>query len=100
MVLKNIAKDIKGEVVRNKYKYKLHFFNDISQANNFLKTKKIECEPKWGWTTPESKLYAFYSKYDKEPTDEENHVLLNYQDIQGNRYTTYEGKNTSICASK
>ena len=90
-ILRNIATDVNGELALNGYKYRLHFFNDIGQID----TEKISCEPKWGWTKPDSKLYAFCSEMDREKTDKENYLQLNYKDIRGNKYNTIENKNFS-----
>ena len=95
VVLKNIAKDLRGEIVKDGYKYKLHFFDDITQAEKH----KIECEPKWGWTKPDDKIYAIFSDLDKVKTSARNCIKLRYKDIAGNNYLTTEGK-FSVCASQ
>ncbi len=95
-VLKNIATEVTGKIVINRKKYRLHFF----ERPDSVEKHKIECEAQWGWVKPGNKLFAFYSELDYEPTKEKNHLLLDYKDIQGNSYTTEEGKHTSICAKR
>ena len=95
IVLRNIANELKGEIVKDGYKYTLHFFDDISQAENH----KIECESKWGWIKSDEKIYAIFSDLDKVKTKEKNHIALMYKDIQGNDYSTYENR-FSVCAKK
>ncbi len=95
IVLKNIAKDLSGEIIEDGYKYRLHFFHDIAQAERH----KIDCAAKWGWIKPDDKIYAIFSELDRIKTPKKNHIKLRYKDIAGNRYSTTEGK-FSICAHK
>lgn len=98
VVLKNIAAEIEGRIVLDGYSYRLHFFNDLDQ----IKRDQIACEEKWGWVQPDNKLYAFFTELDREKSAEENKIALNYNDINGNKYSTIENKNFSskVCRVK
>lgn len=95
-VVKNIATDIEGQIIKDGFEYRLHFFDDLSEADKH----KIECSPQWGWIKTGDKLYAFFSQLDREKTDKENNLILSYKDIKGNRYQTIENKYFSTCKSK
>lgn len=95
---KNIATDINGYIVLEKYKYSLVFFNEISAhrdgpiiSNDKLSNlKEFSVSETWGWMQPESLIYTLPSELSREPSNAENHILLNYRDIEGNRYYTVE----------
>lgn len=97
-ILKNIATEIEGKIILNGEAYRLHFFNDLNQ----IQRDKIACEEKWGWVQPDTKLYAFFTEQDKEKSTEENKIVLEYKDINGNKYSTIENKNFSskVCRIK
>lgn len=95
-ILKNIATDITGKLILDGFEYKLHFFDDLSEAERH----KIECDPTWGWVDSDKKLYAIFSEFDKEKTDAKNELVISYKDIQGNTYKTIENKLFATCKTK
>jgi hypothetical protein len=95
-ILKNIAKDIKGEIVLNGYRYKLLFGNNISKID----TKKTRLSDAWGWMKPDSIIYAAFLEEDKKKTKEKNKIYVEYRDMANNQYFTNEDENFSQTSGK
>lgn len=89
-IWKNIAKDIKGYIILDGYKYDLLFGNDISKVGE----KDIKLTQKWGWMKPESVIYAAHAKKGKKTTLK-NQIYVEYKDIENNEYYTTEDENFS-----
>ena len=90
-ILKNIVTDINGYIVIDGYKYKLLFGNDISKLGENL----YYFSENWGWMKPDTNIFVIFRQGSKEKTDEENKIIINYKDIEGNEYYTIEDKNFS-----
>ncbi len=90
-ILKNVATDINGYIVIDGYKYKLLFGNYISKIEENI----FYFSENWGWMRPDTKLSAVYKEDSRKKTMESNKILLNYEDIEGDRYFTVEDSNFS-----
>ena len=90
-ILKNVATDIEGYIIIDGFKYKLLFGNDISK----LSENVFYFSENWGWMKPNTRIFAFSKQESKKKTDEENKIIINYKDIEGNEYYTIEDKNFS-----
>src|SRR3989344_6877193 len=88
-ILKNIAKDIKGEIVLNGYRYRLLFGNDISKTD----FKNTWLSYGWGWMKQDSIIYAAFLEKDKKKTKEKNMIYVEYRDMPNNQYFTSEDEN-------
>ncbi|MBN1585689.1 hypothetical protein JW899_04995 [Candidatus Uhrbacteria bacterium] len=85
-ILKNIATSINGYIIKNGYKFKLLFGNAISKVDE----NKLSFIPKWGWMKPDGIVYAFFEESGKVESQKPNQIVVNYQDIEGNKYFTVE----------
>jgi hypothetical protein len=85
-VLKNIAKDIKGEIILNGYRHELLFGNDISKTD----TGSTWLSTSWGWMKQDSVIYAVFLEKEKKKTKENNKIYIEYKDIENNQYYTTE----------
>jgi len=86
-IYKNIATDISGYLIRDGVKRELLFGHQVSTEKNDELSSTIQLEKVWGWVIPGSLLRAFPER-DGEPTSEENKIVINYHDIEGNLYRT------------
>jgi len=87
-VLKNIATSISGFVVINGYQYTLLFGCQISSDG-----KSTSYLPSWGWIKPDNAIYAIFDKKSGVKTTKPNQIVINYEDIQENKFHTIEDKN-------
>lgn len=93
-VLKNIAKDIEGEIIIEKKKYKLLFGNDVTKIEIVEDNKmKVWFLPKWGWMDVNSSIFAVPDPRSAKDTERNNGIMLIYRDIQNNAYYTRENEN-------
>jgi hypothetical protein len=99
---KNIATDISGSIVINKYKYRLLFGNEVTKIESRLLTSDratnqeshlIVYQLKWGWIPAATIINALFKEDDRESVNEENQIRINYRDIEGNEFFTIEDSN-------
>lgn len=99
--LKNIATDIKGWIIIDSYRYQLHFANEVTKVEtSVIASETSEAQvirygyvPKWGWIQADALIYAIFLENGREPVNEENHIRINYRDIEGNEFFTIEDSN-------
>ena len=101
---KNISKDIRGHIIIDQKKYKLHFGNKITEdvvTNDGDDIgKKIILLERWGWLPVGGVLKSSYEVDKFEITTKDNEIYLEYQDIESNKYFTRENKDFSQTSEK
>ena len=95
-VSKNIATNINGFIVINRYKYDLLFGNQITQNKNNTIGYLIH----WGWQDANTDIYAIFDSTKKVKTNKLNQICINYQDIEKNNYHTIENSSWSQSSVK
>lgn len=107
--IKNIALEVRGQLILNKKKYELKFANQASVSNkSILNNSPIENKiviinlfDFWGWLPENSDLWATYDDTKGVDCNEDNSLILTYSDIEGNKYEFKENsKNTQINTRK
>lgn len=88
-ILKNIATSINGYVIKNGRKFELLFGNEISKVGE----DKLSFNRNWGWMKADKKVLAIFKEDNGEETKKPNQIVINYQDIEGNKYFTVEDEN-------
>lgn len=90
-VVKGVAVDLRGWVVIDKKKYKLHFGNNISNLGDGM---AAFCE-KWGWLEEGAVVLAIHVSDNYDSDLGENRIILNYANIEGKKYCTIEHEDFS-----
>ncbi len=96
--VKNIALDVKGNIVVDKKKYQLLFGNEISvsdiniisyQENN-AKLAAVGIFERWGWLPENGSVWATFDETKFEIVSGNNEIVISYLDIEGNEFTFKE----------
>lgn len=87
-ILKNIATSINGYVIKNGKRYDLLFGSSASQVSG----NKIRFEKNFWWMETNTHIYAIFNEKGQE-TKKKNQIIVQYKDIEGNKYYTIENEN-------
>ena len=74
------------------YKYTLVFGNEISQKKYSEALSTLSLQSNWGWMKADTKIFAFLEPQSRIKSNEENQIIINYKDIEGNPYYTKEDR--------
>jgi hypothetical protein len=86
-IQKNIATSITGYVIKNNKKHILIFSHEVAQKGN-----KSTFFENWGWVKENSRLSSIFVDTGTQ-TSEKNKIVINYKDVEGNKYHTIEDIN-------
>ncbi|MBD3328634.1 hypothetical protein GF340_05020 [Candidatus Peregrinibacteria bacterium] len=92
-ILKNIATSINGYIIKDGLKFELLFGSEISKVGEEKNEIALSFNPNWGWMKADKKVLAIFKEENGKKTNKPNQIVINYKDIEGNKYFTVEDKN-------